>query len=102
MDAGIGQVLETLDKTGLAKNTLVVFTSDNGGVDDGGANNGPWRSGKTHMYEGGLRVLCAARWPGEIAEGSRTWSESASSSMDWFPTVHCKQPVCGRRRASTA
>ncbi len=85
MDSGIGQVLETLDKTGLAKNTLVVFTSDNGGLLDEGANNGPWRSGKTHMYEGGLRVLCAARWPGQIAEGSRT--ERIGLSMDWFPTV---------------
>jgi arylsulfatase A-like enzyme len=85
MDSGIGEVLETLDKTGLAKNTLVVFTSDNGGVIEGGANNGPWRSGKTHMYEGGLRVMCAARWPGQIAEGIRT--ERIGLSMDWFPTV---------------
>ena len=85
MDSGIGQVLETLDKTGLAKNTLVVFSSDNGGLLEEGANNGPWRSGKTHMYEGGLRVPCAARWPCHIAEGSRT--DRIGLSMDWFPTA---------------
>ena len=57
-------MLDTLDRTGLATNTLVIFTSDNGGVLANGANNGPWRSGKGHMYEGGLRVPGAARWPG--------------------------------------
>ncbi len=46
LDAGIGRVLDTLEKTGQAKNTLLLFTSDNGGVLEGGANNGPWRSGK--------------------------------------------------------
>jgi arylsulfatase A-like enzyme len=85
MDAGIGRVLDTLDETGLAKNTLVIFTSDNGGLLNTGANNGPWRSGKTHMYEGGLRVPGAARWPGHIAAGSRT-SEIALS-MDLFATA---------------
>ena len=43
LDAGIGQVLDTLDRTGLATNTLVIFTSDNGGVLANEANNGPWR-----------------------------------------------------------
>jgi arylsulfatase A-like enzyme len=85
MDAGIGKILNTLDSTGLAKNTLVIFTSDNGGLLDDGANNGPWRSGKTHMYEGGLRVLCAARWPDRISAGSH--SPRIGLSMDWFPTL---------------
>jgi len=49
LDAGIGKVLEELDRTGLATNTLVIFTSDNGGLLANGANNGPWRSGKGHM-----------------------------------------------------
>ena len=53
LDSGIGKVLEELDRTGLATNTLVIFTSDNGGVLANGANNGPWRGGKEHMYEGG-------------------------------------------------
>jgi arylsulfatase A-like enzyme len=85
LDDGIGQVLRTLDETGLADNTLVIYTSDNGGVLTNGANNGPWRSGKQHMYEGGLRVPCAARWPGQIKPGSRT--ERIAQTMDWYATA---------------
>ncbi|MEI6234289.1 MAG: sulfatase-like hydrolase/transferase [Planctomycetota bacterium] len=85
LDAGIGKVLQTLDRTGLAKNTLVIYTSDNGGILDNGANNGPWRSGKQHMYEGGLRVPGAARWPGVIAPGSQT--TRTTLTMDIFATA---------------
>ena len=85
LDDGIGKVLAKLDETGLAKNTLVIFTSDNGGVLANGANNGPWRSGKTHMYEGGLRVPGVARWPDHIAPG--THSNRVSLLMDIFPTA---------------
>ncbi len=85
LDFGIGRVLETLDKTGLAANTLVIFTSDNGGRLVNGANNGPWRSGKEHVYEGGLRVPGAARWPARIKAGSHT--EHIALSMDIFPTA---------------
>jgi arylsulfatase A-like enzyme len=85
LDSGIGRVLETLDRTGLATNTLVIFTSDNGGVLANGANNGPWRGGKQHMYEGGLRVPGAARWPGRIQPGSRT--ERMTLTMDIFATA---------------
>lgn len=84
LDFGIGKVLDTLDRLKLAENTLVIFTSDNGGWLNSGANNGPWRSGKTHMYEGGLRVPGIARWPGRIKPGSRT--ENAALSMDIFAT----------------
>jgi arylsulfatase A-like enzyme len=85
LDFGIGRVLATLDRTGLATNTLVIFTSDNGGVLANGANNGPWRSGKEHVYEGGLRVPGAARWPGVIAPGSET--RRMTLTMDIFATV---------------
>lgn len=85
LDAGIGRVLDALDKHGLAQNTLVIFTSDNGGVLGHEANNGPWRSGKTHMYEGGLRVPLAARWPGRIA--ARKHTSGRWLSMDLFPTI---------------
>jgi len=85
LDDGIGKVLTKLDDTGLAKNTLVIFTSDNGGVLNNGANNGPWRSGKTHMYEGGLRVPGVARWPEHIAPGAH--SNRVSLLMDIFPTA---------------
>jgi len=55
----------------VATNTLVIFSSDNGGVLAAAANNGPWRSGKEHVYEGGLRVPCARAWPGAIAPAAR-------------------------------
>jgi arylsulfatase A-like enzyme len=85
LDAGIGRVLATLDRTGLAANTLVIFTSDNGGLLASASNNGPWRSGKQHVYEGGLRVPGAARWPGVIAPGSET--DRTTLTMDIFHTV---------------
>ena len=85
LDAGIGRVLDTLTRLGLDRDTLVFFTSDNGGVLPLGANNGPWRSGKQHMYEGGLRVPGAARWPGRIRAGTRT--DRMALTMDLFPTV---------------
>jgi len=85
LDWGIGKVLDTLDRTGLAANTLVIFNSDNGGVLANGANNGPWRGGKHHMYEGGLRVPGAARWPARIQAGTRT--ERLTLTMDIFATA---------------
>ncbi len=85
LDDGIGKVLAKLDETGLAKNTLVVFSSDNGGVVGNEANNGPWRRGKTHMYEGGLRVPCVVRWPDHIAPGSHT--NRVTLLMDILPTA---------------
>jgi arylsulfatase A-like enzyme len=85
MDAGVGKVLDALERTGQTTNTLVIFTSDNGGPLPEEANNGPWRSGKGHMYEGGLRVPGFARWPGTIAAGSR--SARQTLSMDIFPTA---------------
>ncbi len=85
LDSGIGKVLDTLDAEGLAQNTLVIFTSDNGGLLENGANNGPWRSGKGHMYEGGLRVPAAMRWPGRVAAGSST--QHMALTMDIFSTA---------------
>ncbi len=85
MDAGIGKVLEALRSTGMAENTLVVFTSDNGGQLNVGANNGPLRDGKQSVYEGGLRVPTVAVWPGRIAPGS--CSERLLLTMDLYPTL---------------
>ena len=85
LDAGIGRVLDTLDRTGLAENTLVMFSSDNGGVLANGANNGPWRADKGHMYEGGLRVPFAVRWPGRIKPASSI--PRIALTMDMFPTA---------------
>ncbi|RBP43827.1 arylsulfatase A-like enzyme [Roseimicrobium gellanilyticum] len=85
LDAGIGRVLDTLEKAGVSQNTLVTLSSDNGGSLPVGAKNGPWRSGKTHMYEGGLRVPFGARWPARIKAGSET--PRTALTMDLFPTV---------------
>jgi arylsulfatase A-like enzyme len=85
MDEGIGRVLGALKEYGLEENTLVIFTSDNGGDLPAGGLNGPLRAGKGTMYEGGLRVVFAARWPGKIQAGSRT--AAPGMTMDVFPTL---------------
>jgi len=85
LDAGIGKVIEALKETGLSDNTLVIFTSDNGGQLDAGASNGPLRAGKQDMYEGGIREPMGAVWPGRIEPGSR--SDRTALTMDIFPTV---------------
>ena len=85
MDAGIGRVLDTLDQLQLAENTLVLFTSDNGGSLPEGGTSGPWRSGKQHLYEGGIRVPALVRWPGRVRPGSQT--SCAAMSMDIFATA---------------
>jgi arylsulfatase A-like enzyme len=74
-----------LKESGQQENTLVVFTSDNGGQLSVGANNGRLRGGKQEMYEGGLRVPMCAVWPGRIESGSR--SRRVSLTMDLFPTL---------------
>ncbi len=85
MDDGIGKVIAALKDTGLARNTLVVFSSDNGGQLSAGANNGATRDGKQSMYEGGLKVPTCAVWPNNIAAGSQT--DQIGLTMDLFPTV---------------
>lgn len=85
LDAGIGKVIEAIDKAGIKDNTLVIFTSDNGGQLNAGANNGPLRAGKQDMYEGGIREPMCAVWPGKIRAGSG--SQRLALTMDILPTV---------------
>jgi len=85
LDHGIGQVIQALNTAGLAENTLIVFTSDNGGQLNVGANNGTLRGGKQMMWEGGIRVSMCAVWPGKINAGTR--SEQVALTMDWFATL---------------
>ena len=85
MDAGIGRVLNTLVETDQLSNTLVIYTSDNGGSIDVGAHNGPLRGQKGEMYEGGIRVPACAMWPGHVPEGHVT--DQVALLMDLFPTV---------------
>lgn len=84
LDHSIGRVLKTLKETGLNQNTVVVFTSDNGGSLPHAQNNDPWRDGKQSHYDGGLRVPFMVRWPGQIKAASR--SDYAGLNFDLFPT----------------
>ncbi|MGL5017767.1 MAG: sulfatase family protein, partial [Luteolibacter sp.] len=72
LDHGIGRVLAALDDAGLAENTVVVFTSDNGGSLPHAQNNDPWRGGKQDHYDGGLRVPFLVRWPAQIKADSHS------------------------------
>jgi arylsulfatase A-like enzyme len=85
LDEGVGNVIAALKETGAYQNTLVIFTSDNGGQASAGASTGGLRGSKENVYEGGIRVPCCVEWPGKIASGSRT--DRSALSMDLFPTV---------------
>ncbi|MEZ5943487.1 MAG: sulfatase-like hydrolase/transferase [Planctomycetaceae bacterium] len=85
LDHGFGQVLKAVDDSGLRDNTIVIFTSDNGGQLDVGANNGPLRDGKQSVYEGGIKVPCCVRWPGHVEAGSKT--QFRAMSMDIYATI---------------
>jgi len=85
LDDGIGKVITALKDAGVSDNTLVIFTSDNGGQLRVGANNGPLRAGKQDMYEGGIRVPMCAVWPGKINRGAR--SGRVALTMDLYPTI---------------
>jgi arylsulfatase A-like enzyme len=84
LDDAIGRVLAALREAGLEQNTVVVFTSDNGGSLPHAQNNDPWRDGKQSHYDGGLRVPFIARWPLGIAPGSQ--NDYAGLIFDLFPT----------------
>ncbi|WP_406697401.1 sulfatase [Singulisphaera sp. Ch08] len=95
VDESVGRVVKTLDDLGLADNTLVIFSSDNGGV--GGyaregigkagavTDNAPLRGGKGMLYEGGIRVPYLFRWPGKIPAG--TVCDRSINSVDLYPTL---------------
>ena len=85
IDDNVGRMLAALEESGQRENTLVIFTSDNGGQSNVGASNGALRAGKQDMYEGGLRVPTGIVWPGHIPPGSS--SDQMAISMDLFPTI---------------
>ncbi|HOZ46271.1 MAG TPA: sulfatase [Candidatus Hydrogenedentes bacterium] len=83
LDHYVGQVLDALDEAGIADNTLVVFTSDNGGHPEF-AFHAPLRGSKWNLYEGGVRVPWIVRWPGVVAAGSVC--DAPVVGMDFMPT----------------
>jgi arylsulfatase A-like enzyme len=97
LDAKVGQFVAALEKTGQRSNTLIVFTSDNGGIEslknayvgDVGdsllnSENDPLRGQKAQLYEGGIRVCAFVNWPGKLAPRKFT---TPMHVADWFPTI---------------
>lgn len=83
MDIGIGQILETLEELGIADRTVVIFYSDNGGLENL-QDQYPLRGGKTMVWEGGIRVPLIIKWPGITKPGK---SDVPVTSTDFFPTI---------------
>lgn len=85
LDYALGKIMDTLEAEGLADNTMLIFTSDNGPVTSVGGSSGGLRSGKRSDYEGGIRVPFVVRWPGKIKAGSV--SDTPVIGTDIFSTV---------------
>lgn len=85
MDQAVGEVLKALEDQGVADNTIVLFFSDNGGLEGFGADNGPYRGGKLETFEGGVRVVSLMRWPSKIQAGAEF--KDILSVLDVFPTL---------------
>ncbi len=91
LDQSVGRVVDKLDELGLAERTLVIFTSDNGGlhVPEGpntpATHNRPFRAGKGFCYEGGLRIPLIVHWKGQVPAG--TTVDTPVISTDWTPTL---------------
>ncbi len=91
LDDNVGKIMEAVERLGIAKDTIVIFFSDNGGnmynTVDGTTptSNAPLRGGKATMYEGGIRVPCIIVWPGVVQAGST--NPSLIQSVDFYPTI---------------
>lgn len=91
LDECVGRVMRVLEEEGLAENTIVIFTSDNGSTYVSGVDReffqllGELRGHKGQLYEGGIRMPTIVRWPGHVRPGST--SGEASYHPDWFPTL---------------
>lgn len=83
LDENIGRLMTVVDELGLRENTIVVFTSDNGGIRKVSKQD-PFRAGKGSYYEGGTRVPFAIRWPKKIKAGSRV--DTPVTGLDFYPT----------------
>lgn len=83
MDLQVGRVMRALEETRLANDTIVIFTSDNGG--ERFSDTWPFTGKKTDLLEGGLRIPAILRWPGRVKAGRAT--DQVTVSMDWLPTL---------------
>lgn len=96
LDESVGRVLDLLDELGLRDDTIILFTSDNGGLigrNQPVTSNDPLRSGKGDAYEGGVRVPFIASWPGHFVEGNV--SGAPVMGIDLYPTVLALTGVAG-------
>ena len=84
MDTGFGKILERIEEHGLGDRTIVIFYSDNGGFEQLQAQD-PFRGGKAMLWEGGIRVPLAVKWPGVVEPGSV--NDELITSDDFFPTI---------------
>ena len=102
VDWSVGEILKTLEELGLDDNTIVVFTSDNGGfLPIEGVSNAPFRGGKAHVTEGGIRVPFIVKWPAQIPAGVKT-SEIAGV-IDVLPTfaeIAGAEPINGNLKGN--
>ncbi len=108
VDHNVGRILDALEEAGIADDTIVILSGDNGAVTEGigGGSNGPWRAGFTG-YEGGLRTVGMIRWPGSIEAGRV--SDEIFAALDWMPTlahlvgeesrIPADRPIDGRNQA---
>jgi len=93
MDESLGRIVQKLKDIGIYDNTIIVFTSDHGGLSNSGikskrelaTTNKPLRAGKGHNYEGGLKVPVFVRWPGVVDKKSK--NNSIITGMDYYPTI---------------
>ena len=83
IDEGVGMIMAKLDELGIAGNTVLIFTSDNGG-EDRVTSNAPLRAGKSTLYEGGIREPLIVRWPPVVKAGCVC--KAAMSTVDFYPT----------------
>ena len=90
MDTNLGRVIKALKDKGLFENTIIIFTSDHGGLSNRGngrplaTSNLPLRAGKGHNYEGGIRIPTFFVWKNKIKSG---WSNTIITGTDYYPTI---------------
>lgn len=96
MDTQIGRILDYLEDQDLKENTLIVFSSDNGGI-RAVAPQDPLRAGKGSYYEGGIRIPMTVSWPGKIRPGANT--RAVTTFVDWLPTI---ASLLGQKRPAGA